>query len=1123
MKKLLLLLISLFSVFSWAQQQEASVTVNPATFGENDQITITFTDIDPAAWGVSDLYLWAWSFDENDQNIQNSPNNGTWESSNEAQKLTDNGDGTFSITFVPSTFYDRSPIGRIGFLAKAKDGTGDKKTQDFLYEVGGYVLNLTSPAQTTTVVQSGTGFNITAETSLSSDFTLTANGQTVNTASGVTAFNYTYTVTETTNFTLSATDGNETLSESFTAVVSPTVTEEPLPTGLKDGINFDPNDNTHVTLVLYAPQKEFVHVIGDFTNWQINDNYLMKKDPATDRFWIEITGLTPQFDHMFQYMVESSINIADPYSTTILDPFNDQYITEVTYPGLPAYPEGQTTEAVTLLRTGQPEFNWSDNTLNFQPPKRKDLVIYELLIRDFDELHSFDAVKARLDYLETLGVNAIELMPVNEFDGNESWGYNPSFHMALDKYYGTPEAFKQLIDECHRRGMAVIIDVVYNHATGQHPYFRMWNTSGGGTGGTASQDNPFFNAEAKHSYSVFNDFNHQSQATRDYVNQTVQYWIEEFKVDGFRWDLTKGFTQNCGPSNDNCTNSPQADRIEVLKGYADTQWASNDDFMVIFEHLGTIEEESQWAEYRLDEGKGIMLWNKQTTPYNEATMGYHDSGKSDFSGVSYQAKGFSNPAAISYMESHDEERLMFKNLQFGNATGGYDVTNLNTALSRMEIAGAFFFTVPGPKMIWQFGELGYEVSIDENGRTGNKPIRWEYFDVTERRAIYETWSDLNKLTVGEAIFESENFTLDLNGSSGLKRIHLANTSAGTDEIALITIVGNFGLTEQDIVPGFQQTGVWYEVLEENKKFVVTDPEATITLAPGEFRIFADKPSALFPNTNPPDEDSDGVIDADDLCPGTTLGATVDVTGCEIFTLPTSNYSIQSTGETCSNADNGVITVSTEQALDYTVNLSGNGITLSENFSGNQWIAADLPAGTYQLCFTLSSEPDYEQCFEITIGEPEDLAVFSQVNEDLKTLNLELKGSDLYYIELNGVTTETRAETISLELQDGLNTLKVRAAKSCQGVYEETFMLSQGVFLFPNPVRDIAEILFTQQQKGAVTFKVFAMNGQVVQSGSFGLQNSEFRKSLDLGQLQPGLYLLELRGTELQQTIKIIKQ
>ena len=507
-KTLLTLLFIGTSIF--AQQQTVTFDINPATFAEDEMITITASDFSPAVWGVSDVYLWAWSTASGVE--QDAPNNGEWTNSDEAQKLTNNGNGTYSISFVPKDFYERTGLESIGFLVKAKNGTGDKKSQDNVVPVG--------------------------------------------------------------------------------TVEVPPVTEAPVPNGMLDGINLNPNDNTKATLVLYAPLKRFVYLLGDFNNWQKEANYLLKKDSAKNRFWIELTGLTPKFDHMFQYLVDGAIRVADPYSTTILDDFNDQFIDEITYPNFPDYPTGSTSHAVTLLRTGDDDFNWQTNS--YEIPEKTDLVIYELLLRDFDDLHSFDALKARLDYLEELGVNAIELMPVSEFDGNESWGYNPSFHMALDKYYGTPKAFKELIDECHKRNMAVILDVVYNHATGQNPYYRMWNNSNGGYGGQASADSPFFNQVATHSYSVFNDFNHSKQATKDYVKRTTQYWIDEYRIDGFRWDLTKGFTQNC-TGNESCTNATQADRIAVLKEYADYQWAIDPDFYVIFEHLGTNTEETQWV------------------------------------------------------------------------------------------------------------------------------------------------------------------------------------------------------------------------------------------------------------------------------------------------------------------------------------------------------------------------------------------------------------------------------------------------------------------------------------------------------------------------------------------------
>jgi pullulanase/glycogen debranching enzyme len=471
------------------------------------------------------------------------------------------------------------------------------------------------------------------------------------------------------------------------------------------------------------------------------------------------------------------------------------------------------------------------------------LVIYELLIRDFDALHSFDAVKARLDYLQNLGINAIEFMPVNEFDGNESWGYNPSFHMALDKYYGSATAFKQLIDECHTRGIAVIIDVVYNHASGQNPYYRMWNTDNGGYGGQASNDSPFFNPTTTHAYSVFNDLNHSKQATRDYIKRTTQYWIDEYKIDGFRWDLTKGFTQNCTSSDEGCTGAYQSDRVAVLKEYADYQWEVNSDFYVIFEHLGGNTEETEWVNYRLGEGKGILMWGNHNGNYSEATMAYHDGGKSDFSWISYKNRGWTVPANIGYMESHDEERLMVKNLSSGNSSGGYDVTTLATALNRIELAGAFYFTVPGPKMVWQFGELGYDISINQNGRVSNKPILWNYFTEPNRKDVYDSWAFLIGLKKKYDIFRTNNFVLDVANINGLKSIHLTNDAVNPD-IKHITIIGNFGVTTQSINPAFQQTGTWYNLLDNNTTITVTDVNATITLQPGEFKIYGSNQATL---------------------------------------------------------------------------------------------------------------------------------------------------------------------------------------------------------------------------------------------------------------------------------------
>ncbi|MAN25863.1 MULTISPECIES: alpha-amylase family glycosyl hydrolase [Mesonia] len=852
--KILWLALLLFTSIAFAQQQNATFTLTPEQFNPDDQVTITVSNIDLSQWGVSDLYLWTWFYDLNDENSQDSPTNGSWGNSDEAQKFTDNGNGTYSFTFIPQDLYGTSNIGSIGMLAKAKDGSGDKKTQDHYVEVGVFQFNLNNPTNQVTILDSGNTLTIEASTTVNANFELLANGNSVDIQNNIQNYTYNYTLNQDTNFELIATEtaSSNSLSATFQGIVTPNPTQMAVPAGMEDGINFDPNNPNTATLVLYAPNKDFVHVIGNFNNWNINSDYLMNYDAAQEKYWITLNNLDQTGDDvLFQYLIDGEINVADPYSTLILSPYDDPFISPDTFDNIPAYPTGMTTEAISWIRRNAPSYTW-ENT-GFTPPAKEDLVIYEILIRDFDDVQNFDAVKNRLDYLEGLGVNAIELMPVSEFDGNLSWGYNPAFHMALDKYYGSPEMLKEFIDECHARDIAVILDVVYNHATGQNPLYRMYNDCNGCTGGIVAADSPYFNVSATHTYSVFNDFNHQSIATQNYVNKTLEYWIEEFHIDGYRWDLTKGFTQNCS-GNETCTNSYQADRVQVLKDYADTQWAADSDFYIVFEHLGSgssRNEEIEWANYRLDEGKGIMFWNKLNYNYNEATMGWN--ANSNFSDISYENIGIPTPRNVGYMESHDEERLMFKNLAYGNSSGSYDVTNLSTALDRMETAGAFFFTVPGPKMIWQFGELGYDTSIfacsdgtipnDDSCKLSEKPDGWDFLNETDRTDLYDAYAQMIALKKGNEIFATGSIEMNVDNSNGLKSIHLENPNATGNEIKYVTIIGNFGVTTQSIDPAFQETGTWYNLMNNNT-YQVSDVNATIALAPGEYFIYGNEEANL---------------------------------------------------------------------------------------------------------------------------------------------------------------------------------------------------------------------------------------------------------------------------------------
>lgn len=841
MKYFYTLILSFIVFCNYAQTQTGTFTTNPEFFEADQQVTITVEGVNPNLWSTSDLYLWMWFTDSNGLETD-SPANGQWSNSDEAQKMTNNGDGSFSYTFTPSTLFNSTDISEIGVLAKAKNGSGDKKTQDHLISVGTYQVSLNQPTQDLSILESGDQFTISAQSNLTSDFELYANNTLISSVAANTNFSYNYTVNTDTDFELVANHTNSNASESFqfSAMITPMPIEESLPSGLKNGINYDISTPNEITLVLEAPNKDFIHVIGDFNNWEMNSNFLMKKDSALNKYWLTIDipeNSSWSTDFLFQYLIEGQIRVADPYSTLILDPFNDTYINETTFANIPDYPS-ETSEIVSWFRYN--EYNWQFT--NFERPEQEDLVIYEVLLRDFDQNHSFEALINRLDYLENLEINAIELMPVNEFDGNISWGYNPSFHMALDKYYGSPESFKAFVDAAHQRGIAVILDVVYNHATGQSPYFRMYNDCNGCYEGQATADNPLFNQnDPNTAFQFFNDIDHTSTFTENWLDEMNRFWLEEYNLDGFRFDFTKGFTNTPGDGG-----AYDASRIAILKRIYNQIRAIDNDAYVILEHFAPNAEETELIIHRAttqSDEKGMMVWQNLNFQYNQATMGYADS---DFSGVNYQNRGWTTASNVSYMESHDEERLMFKNLEYGNNSGSYNITNLNTALERMKMAGAFFFTVPGPKMIWQFGELGYDYSINhcEDGtinndcRTSPKPIVWDYLNNNNRTSLHDFWVQLINLRNNESIFKTANFSVNTSDDAQ-KIIKLTHDNPSTDDVEEIVIIGNFGVTQTSISPELPSTGNWYNFVDDSY-ISITQTNQSISLEAGEFMILMDK-------------------------------------------------------------------------------------------------------------------------------------------------------------------------------------------------------------------------------------------------------------------------------------------
>lgn len=749
-----------------------------------------------------------------------------------------------------------------------RGASGSPQTTDYFIPVGTFQANLNSPAlDSTTLVNSGGNLQITASnTGGAANYNLLANGTSIATSTGTSFFFNDTNITINKNYDLQISQGDVTFSRKFSVLVNPGNNNAAMPAGLVGGINYNPSDNTKATLVLTAPGKEYVYVAGSFNNWTPTSAYAMKKDG--NNFWLELTGLTAGVDYSYQYWVVDTtpttnspalVKTADPYSTLVLSPNDDPWIPAGNFPDLPEYPLGQDRE-VTWLKTGQTPYNWQ--VTDFVKPAKEKLVVYEVLVRDFDDNRSYQNLIDRIDYFKDLKINAIELMPVMEFEGTESWGYNTAFHMALDKAYGTPDKLKEFIDLCHQNGIAVILDVALNHAFGRNPMVRMWMKDPDGDGwGDPAADNPYFNEFARHSYNVGSDFNHQSVYTKEYTKRIVKYWIEEFHIDGFRWDLTKGFTQNCTGSNEGCTNGYQQDRVDVLKEYAGYSWDIDPTHYVIFEHLGQDNEEKEWANFRLNEtpSKGVMMWGKMTDQYNQLSMGYNSSN--DISRIGHNAHaGFNGQRVIGYPESHDEERLMYKNVTYGNtANPAHNVTNLNVALSRMSAVGAISLLVPGPKMIWHFGALGMDDSIFTcfNGtvntssdatpgdcKLDKKPQpQWteNWLANVNRAKIYNDWARMIQMKSDNAVF-SGAYSLN-SGTTLTPKLYVYDDSLPTTQLKNVVVLTNFGVTAQSVVANFPYAGTWYNLMTE-ASVSVSNTAMSFTIEPGQFLIFGNQQAQL---------------------------------------------------------------------------------------------------------------------------------------------------------------------------------------------------------------------------------------------------------------------------------------
>lgn len=629
-------------------------------------------------------------------------------------------------------------------------------------------------------------------------------------------------------FSFTATKGDEVKNITVqTCVVSDPV-KAVRPLGIDMGIYYDEADPTKVTLATYAASKtapaQHVFVVGDFNDWAISNKYQMKQDG--NYFWLEIDGLTPLQEYAMQYVVvrEDGVikKISDLYSEKVLHK-DDQWEPSKVNPDLMPYP-AKGDGYVTVIQTAKPKFQWSEATLNFKRPDKNNLVIYEAWIYDHTVERTIEGMTNRMYYYEDMGINAIELMPVQEFDGNLNWGYSPNHYFAFDKAYGTPEQLKIFIDECHKRGIAVILDMVFNHATGLNPMNKLYPY------GDELKHNPWFNVNAPHGDNVYEDWNHDFEPAHNMFIRVLQYWLTEYKVDGFRLDLSHGL---CG--------TQAGTSVRNIKDYYEKGVkAIAPDAYMILEHWGNNCENDRKELIK----EGMLCWDNTTQAYYQTAMGWLKDGDS-----------FSNAnrdGYVSYCESHDEERAFFKAKEWGD---GDLKTDDQERIGRVPVNMAFLTLLNGPQMFYHFAEFGFDYSKWQNangqwgkddsgaapyGKTGVSNDNYKM----QAKARIETWlgegawrtAAFHK--VGQAIqlrtrlmpqvFEGNPTKVDIGSGKAVRTIQW-----GSD----VFVAGNFSATTEKTVT--IPEGKWYNYYEQKEQ-----TETTVTLAPGALMILTGTPQTL---------------------------------------------------------------------------------------------------------------------------------------------------------------------------------------------------------------------------------------------------------------------------------------
>lgn len=527
-----------------------------------------------------------------------------------------------------------------------------------------------------------------------------------------------------------------------------------------------------VAFRVWAPNAEQVYVTGTFNDWSET-----KLSHEADGYWA--TNITKaKVGDEYKYIIvngEQKLSRVDPYARKVTNSVGNGIIYDPF------------------------AFEWGDD--DFQMPAWNELVIYELHIGTFNDEPGgspgdFKSAIKRLAYLSDLGINAVEVMPPMEFPGGFSWGYNPAYLFAIESDYGGPDAFKAFVKAAHAHGIAVILDVVYNHLGPSD--LGLWQFDGwseNGHGGIY-----FYNDWRSETPWGATRPDYGRGAVRQYLRDNALAWLEEYRVDGLRWDMT-AYIRNIFANN----NDPSSDLAE---GWELFQWINDEINTYAPEKISIAEDLQSNPWLTKDTGAGGAGFDAQWAadfvhPVRQAMIVTEDAQRDiqavgNAIGHRYNDDAFER---VIYTESHDEvangRARLPEDIHPGSADSWY-------AKKRSTLGAALVFTAPGIPMIFQ----GQEFLEDEWFRDQN-PIDWSK---RERFAgILELYRDLiglrrNKDGLTAGLTGHNTHVYHLNDEAKVLAFHRWAEGGAGDSVVIIANLANHPYTDYTL--GFPLGGVW---------------------------------------------------------------------------------------------------------------------------------------------------------------------------------------------------------------------------------------------------------------------------------------------------------------------------